>query len=171
MSALPCPRRAVVRALHAEPQERHLPLPPLVWKSRRPPTRLCRPSIPTSATAGASTITVTGKNFNSVQNLYIGTYKVTISTPRARPPRLALCRCCVSCRRHLHSCISKDLLTQFASIGGTLPVGSQGKIVLSTFANTKISRVMVSWPFNFSWMRVQAAKMRLMKADLVKIGL
>lgn len=119
---------------------------------------------PTSATAG-STITVTGKNFNSVQNLYIGTYKVTKYTSRSATE--IVCQVPASAADGTYTVYLEDYDGNRFE-GGTFTVDPK-EIDLSTFAKYEDQSGLVSWPFNFSWSDSKG-KMRLMKADLVKIG-
>ncbi len=119
---------------------------------------------PASATAG-TTITITGKNFNNVQNVYIGEYKVTKYTSRSATE--IVCQVPATAADGTYTIFLEDYEGKRFE-GGTFTVMPK-EIDLAGFAVYEDRSGLVSWPFNFSWSDSKG-KMRIMKADLVKAG-
>jgi hypothetical protein len=119
---------------------------------------------PAGATAGTA-ITITGKNFNNVQNIYIGEYKVTKYISRSSTE--IECQVPATAAEGTYTVYLEDYDGKRYE-GGTFTVMPK-EIDLATFAVYEDRSGLVSWPFNFSW-GDSKGKMRIMKADLIKAG-
>ena len=118
---------------------------------------------PGEATAG-STITITGKNFQNIQSLYIGSYKVTRYTSRTNTE--IICLVPANAAKGTYKIVMEDL-------DGNKIEGVDFKIVpaekdIADFAKNEAGTA-ITYPFVFSW-GDNTGKLRLNKADLIKLG-
>lgn len=118
---------------------------------------------PGEATAG-STITITGKNFQNIQNLYIGSYKVNRYTSRTNTE--IICLVPANAAKGTYKIVMEDL-------DGNKIEGVDFKIVpaekdIADFAKNEAGTA-ITYPFVFSWSD-NTGKLRLNKADLIKLG-
>ena len=118
---------------------------------------------PGEATAG-STITITGKNFQNIQSLYIGSYKVTRYTSRTNTE--IICLVPANAAKGTYKIVMEDL-------DGNKIEGVDFKIVpaekdIADFAKNEAGTA-ITYPFVFSWSD-NTGKLRLNKADLIKLG-
>lgn len=118
---------------------------------------------PGEATAG-STITITGKNFQNIQNLYIGSYKVNRYTSRTNTE--IICLVPANAAKGTYKIVMEDL-------DGNKIEGVDFKIVpaekdIADFAKNEAGTA-ITYPFVFSWTD-NTGKLRLNKADLIKLG-
>lgn len=118
---------------------------------------------PGEATAG-STITITGKNFQNIQNLYIGSYKVNRYTSRTNTE--IICLVPANAAKGTYKIVMEDL-------DGNKIEGVDFKIVpaekdIADFAKNEAGTA-ITYPFVFSW-NDNTGKLRLNKADLIKLG-
>lgn len=118
---------------------------------------------PGEATAG-STITITGKNFQNIQNLYIGSYKVNRYTSRTNTE--IICLVPANAAKGTYKIVMEDL-------DGNKIEGVDFKIVpaekdIADFAKNEAGTA-ITYPFVFSW-GDNTGKLRLNKADLIKLG-
>ena len=118
---------------------------------------------PGEATAG-STITITGKNFQNIQSLYIGSYKVTRYTSRTNTE--IICLVPANAAKGTYKIVMEDL-------DGNKIEGVDFKIVpaekdIADFAKNEAGTA-ITYPFVFSWTD-NTGKLRLNKADLIKLG-
>lgn len=121
---------------------------------------------PGEATAGA-TITITGKNFQNVQNLYIGSYKVTRYTSRSNTE--IVCQVPANAEAGTYKIVIEDP-------DGNKIEGSEFKVVpaekdLAEFTSNMDGSA-IKYPYSFTW--DDSGRFRIMKSDLkawgVKIG-
>lgn len=117
---------------------------------------------PGEATAG-STITITGKNFQNIQNLYIGSYKVNRYTSRTNTE--IVCLVPANAEVGTYKIVMEDL-------DGNKIEGSEFKVVpaekdIATIT-TNIDNSAIKYPYNFTW--DDTGRFRIMKADLIKLG-
>lgn len=117
---------------------------------------------PGEATAG-STITITGKNFQNIQNLYIGSYKVNRYTSRTNTE--IVCQVPANAEIGTYKIMMEDP-------DGNKIEGPEFKVVpaekdIATIT-TNIDNSAIKYPYNFTW--DDTGRFRIMKADLIKLG-
>ena len=117
---------------------------------------------PGEATAG-STITITGKNFQNIQNLYIGSYKVNRYTSRTNTE--IVCQVPANAEVGTYKIVMEDL-------DGNKIEGPEFKVVpaekdIATITNN-MDNSAIKYPYNFTW--DDTGRFRIMKADLIKLG-
>lgn len=117
---------------------------------------------PGEATAG-STITITGKNFQNIQNLYIGSYKVNRYTSRTNTE--IVCQVPANAEVGTYKIVMEDP-------DGNKIEGPELKVVpaekdIATIT-TNIDNSAIKYPYNFTW--DDTGRFRIMKADLIKLG-
>lgn len=117
---------------------------------------------PGEAIAG-STITITGKNFQNIQNLYIGSYKVNRYTSRSNTE--IVCQVPANAEVGTYKIVMEDL-------DGNKIEGPEFKVVpaekdIATIT-TNIDNSAIKYPYNFTW--DDTGRFRIMKADLIKLG-
>lgn len=117
---------------------------------------------PGEATAG-STITITGKNFQNIQNLYIGSYKVNRYTSRTNTE--IVCQVPANAEVGTYKIVMEDP-------DGNKIEGPEFKVVpaekdIATIT-TNIDNSAIKYPYNFTW--DDTGRFRIMKADLIKLG-
>lgn len=117
---------------------------------------------PGEATAG-STITITGKNFQNIQNLYIGSYKVNRYTSRTNTE--IVCQVPVNAEVGTYKIVMEDP-------DGNKIEGPEFKVVpaekdIATIT-TNMDNSAIKYPYNFTW--DDTGRFRIMKADLIKLG-
>lgn len=118
---------------------------------------------PGEAIAG-STITITGKNFQNIQNLYIGSYKVNRYTSRTNTE--IVCQVPANAEVDTYKIVMEDP-------DGNKIEGPEFKVVpaekdIADFAKNEAGTA-ITYPFVFSW-GDGTGKFRLNKADLIKLG-
>lgn len=117
---------------------------------------------PGEATAG-STITITGKNFQNIQNLYIGSYKVNRYTSRTNTE--IVCQVPANAEVGTYKIVMEDT-------DGNKIEGPEFKVVpaekdIATIT-TNMDNSAIKYPYNFTW--DDTGRFRIMKADLIKLG-
>ena len=117
---------------------------------------------PGEAIAG-STITITGKNFQNIQNLYIGSYKVNRYTSRTNTE--IVCQVPANAEVGTYKIVMEDL-------DGNKIEGPEFKVVpaekdIATLT-TNIDNSAIKYPYSFTW--DDTGRFRIMKADLIKLG-
>lgn len=117
---------------------------------------------PGEATAG-STITITGKNFQNIQNLYIGSYKVNRYTSRTNTE--IVCQVPANAEAGTYKIVMEDP-------DGNKIEGPEFKVVpaekdIATITNN-MDNSAIKYPYNFTW--DDTGRFRIMKADLIKLG-
>lgn len=117
---------------------------------------------PGEATAG-STITITGKNFQNIQNLYIGSYKVNRYTSRTNTE--IVCQVPANAEVGIYKIVMEDP-------DGNKIEGPEFKVVpaekdIATIT-TNMDNSAIKYPYNFTW--DDTGRFRIMKADLIKLG-
>ena len=117
---------------------------------------------PGEAIAG-STITITGKNFQNIQNLYIGSYKVNRYTSRTNTE--IVCQVPANAEVGTYKIVMEDL-------DGNKIEGPEFKVVpaekdIATITNN-MDNSAIKYPYNFTW--DDTGRFRIMKADLIKLG-
>ena len=117
---------------------------------------------PGEATAG-STITITGKNFQNIQNLYIGSYKVNRYTSRSNTE--IVCQVPATAEVGTYKIVMEDP-------DGNKIEGPEFKVVpaekdIATIT-TNMDNSAIKYPYNFTW--DDSGRFRIMKADLIKLG-
>lgn len=117
---------------------------------------------PGEAIAG-STITITGKNFQNIQNLYIGSYKVNRYTSRTNTE--IVCQVPANTEVGTYKIVMEDP-------DGNKIEGPEFKVVpaekdIATIT-TNIDNSAIKYPYNFTW--DDTGRFRIMKADLIKLG-
>lgn len=117
---------------------------------------------PGEAIAG-STITITGKNFQNIQNLYIGSYKVNRYTSRTNTE--IVCQVPANAGVGTYKIVMEDL-------DGNKIEGPEFKVVpaekdIATIT-TNMDNSAIKYPYNFTW--DDTGRFRIMKADLIKLG-
>ena len=117
---------------------------------------------PGEATAG-STITITGKNFQNIQNLYIGSYKVNRYTSRTNTE--IVCQVPANAEVGTYKIVMEDP-------DGNKIEGPEFKVVpaekdIATIT-TNMDNSAIKYPYNFTW--DDSGRFRIMKADLIKMG-
>ena len=117
---------------------------------------------PGEAIAG-STITITGKNFQNIQNLYIGSYKVNRYTSRTNTE--IVCQVPANAEVGTYNIVMEDP-------DGNKIEGPEFKVVpaekdIATLT-TNMNGSAITYPYNFTW--DDTGRFRIMKADLIKLG-
>ena len=117
---------------------------------------------PGEATAG-STITITGKNFQNIQYLYIGSYKVNRYTSRTNTE--IVCQVPANAEVGTYKIVMEDP-------DGNKIEGPEFKVVpaekdIATIT-TNMDNSAIKYPYNFTW--DDTGRFRIMKADLIKLG-
>ena len=117
---------------------------------------------PGEAIAG-STITITGKNFQNIQNLYIGSYKVNRYTSRTNTE--IVCQVPANAEVGTYKIVMEDP-------DGNKIEGPEFKVVpaekdIATIT-TNMDNSAIKYPYNFTW--DDTGRFRIMKADLIKLG-
>ena len=117
---------------------------------------------PGEAIAG-STITITGKNFQNIQNLYIGSYKVNRYTSRTNTE--IVCQVPANAEVGTYNIVMEDP-------DGNKIEGPEFKVVpaekdIATIT-TNMDNSAIKYPYNFTW--DDSGRFRIMKADLIKMG-
>ena len=117
---------------------------------------------PGEAIAG-STITITGKNFQNIQNLYIGSYKVNRYTSRTNTE--IVCQVPANAEVGTYKIVMEDP-------DGNKIEGPEFKVVpaekdIATIT-TNMNGSAITYPYAFTW--DDAGRFRIMKADLIKLG-
>lgn len=117
---------------------------------------------PDEAIAG-STITITGKNFQNIQNLYIGSYKVNRYTSRTNTE--IVCQVPANAEVGTYKIVMEDP-------DGNKIEGPEFKVVpaekdIATIT-TNMDNSAIKYPYNFTW--DDTGRFRIMKADLIKLG-
>ena len=117
---------------------------------------------PGEAIAG-STITITGKNFQNIPNLYIGSYKVNRYTSRTNTE--IVCQVPANAEVGTYKIVMEDP-------DGNKIEGPEFKVVpaekdIATIT-TNIDNSAIKYPYNFTW--DDTGRFRIMKADLIKLG-
>ena len=117
---------------------------------------------PGEAIAG-STITITGKNFQNIQNLYIGSYKVNRYTSRTNTE--IVYQVPATAEVGTYKIVMEDP-------DGNKIEGPEFKVVpaekdIATIT-TNMDNSAIKYPYNFTW--DDSGRFRIMKADLIKLG-
>lgn len=117
---------------------------------------------PGEAIAG-STITITGKNFQNIQNLYIGSYKVNRYTSRTNSE--IVCQVPANAEVGTYKIVMEDP-------DGNKIEGPEFKVVpaekdIATIT-TNMDNSAIKYPYNFTW--DDTGRFCIMKADLIKLG-
>ena len=117
---------------------------------------------PGEAIAG-TTITITGKNFQNIQNLYIGSYKVNRYTSRTNTE--IVCQVPANAEVGTYNIVMEDP-------DGNKIEGPEFKVVpaekdIATIT-TNMDNSAIKYPYNFTW--DDTGRFRIMKADLIKLG-
>ena len=117
---------------------------------------------PGEAIAG-TTITITGKNFQNIQNLYIGSYKVNRYTSRTNTE--IVCQVPANAEVGTYNIVMEDP-------DGNKIEGPEFKVVpaekdIATIT-TNMDNSAIKYPYNFTW--DDSGRFRIMKADLIKLG-
>lgn len=117
---------------------------------------------PGEAIAG-STITISGKNFQNIQNLYIGSYKVNRYTSRTNTE--IVCQVPANAEVGTYKIVMEDP-------DGNKIEGPEFKVVpaekdIATIT-TNMDNSAIKYPYNFTW--DDTGRFRIMKADLIKLG-
>ena len=110
-----------------------------------------------------STITITGKNFQNIQNLYIGSYKVNRYTSRTNTE--IVCQVPANAEVGTYKIVMEDP-------DGNKIEGPEFKVVpaekdIATIT-TNMNGSAITYPYNFTW--DDSGRFRIMKADLIKLG-
>lgn len=117
---------------------------------------------PDEAIAG-STITITGKNFQNIQNLYIGSYKVNRYTSRSNTE--IVCQVPATAEVGSYKIVMEDP-------DGNKIEGPEFKVVSTekdiATITTNMDNSAIKYPYNFTW--DNSGRFRIMKADLIKLG-
>ena len=117
---------------------------------------------PGEAIAG-STITITGKNFQNIQNLYISSYKVNRYTSRTNTE--IVCQVPANAEVGTYKIVMEDP-------DGNKIEGPEFKVVTAekdiATITTNIDNSAIKYPYNFTW--DDTGRFRIMKADLIKLG-
>ena len=117
---------------------------------------------PGEAVAG-SNITITGKNFQNIQNIYIGSYKVNRYTSRTNTE--IVCLVPANAEVGTYKIVMEDP-------DGNKIEGPEFKVVpaekdIATLT-TNMDNSAIKYPYNFTW--DDTGRFRIMKADLIKMG-
>ena len=117
---------------------------------------------PGEATAG-STITITGKNFQNIQNLYIGSYKVNRYTSRTNTE--IVCQVPANAEVGTYKIVMEDPDDNKIEGPEFKVVPAEKDIATIT---TNMDNSAIKYPYNFTW--DDTGRFRIMKADLIKLG-
>ena len=117
---------------------------------------------PGEAVAG-SNITITGKNFQNIQNIYIGSYKVNRYTSRTNTE--IVCQVPANAEAGTYKIVMEDP-------DGNKIEGPEFKVVpaekdIATLT-TNMDNSAIKYPYSFTW--DDTGRFRIMKADLIKLG-
>ena len=117
---------------------------------------------PGEAVAG-SNITITGKNFQNIQNIYIGSYKVNRYTSRTNTE--IVCQVPANAEAGTYKIVMEDP-------DGNKIEGPEFKVVpaekdIATLT-TNMDNSAIKYPYNFTW--DDTGRFRIMKSDLIKLG-
>ena len=117
---------------------------------------------PGEAIAG-STITITGKNFQNIQNLYIGSYKVNRYTSRTNTE--IVCQVPANAEVGTYKIVMEDP-------DGNKFEGPEFQVVpaekdIATLT-TNMDNSAIKYPYSFTW--DDTGRFRIMKSDLIKLG-
>ena len=117
---------------------------------------------PGEAVAG-SNITITGKNFQNIQNIYIGSYKVNRYTSRTNTE--------IVCQVPANAAVGTYKIVMEDPDGNKIE-GPEFKVVpaekdIATIT-TNMDNSAIKYPYNFTW--DDTGRFRIMKADLIKLG-
>ena len=117
---------------------------------------------PGEAVAG-SNITITGKNFQNIQNIYIGSYKVNRYTSRTNTE--IVCQVPANAEVGTYKIVMEDP-------DGNKIEGPEFKVVpaekdIATIT-TNMNGSAITYPYTFTW--DDAGRFRIMKADLINMG-
>lgn len=117
---------------------------------------------PGEAVAG-SNITITGKNIQNIQNIYIGSYKVNRYTSRTNTE--IVCQVPANAEAGTYKIVMEDP-------DGNKIEGPEFKVVpaekdIATIT-TNMDNSAIKYPYNFTW--DDTGRFRIMKADLIKLG-
>lgn len=117
---------------------------------------------PGEAVAG-SNITITGKNFQNIQNIYIGSYKVNRYTSRTNTEIVS--QVPANAEAGTYKIVMEDP-------DGNKIEGPEFKVVpaekdIATLT-TNMDNSAIKYPYNFTW--DDTGRFRIMKADLIKLG-
>lgn len=120
-------------------------------------------SITSGEAIAGSTITITGKNFQNIQNLYIGSYKVNRYTSRTNTE--IVCQVPANAEVGTYKIVMEDP-------DGNKIEGPEFKVVpaekdIATIT-TNMDNSAIKYPYNFTW--DDTGRFRIMKADLIKLG-
>lgn len=117
---------------------------------------------PGEAVAG-SNITITGKNFQNIQNIYIGSYKVNRYTSRTNTE--IVCQVPANAEAGTYKIVMEDP-------DGNKIEGPEFKVVPAEMdiatLTTNMDNSAIKYPYNFTW--DDTGRFRIMKADLIKLG-
>lgn len=117
---------------------------------------------PGEAVAG-SNITITGKNFQNIQNIYIGSYKVNRYTSRTNTE--IVCQVPANAEAGTYKIVMEDP-------DGNKIEGPEFKVVSAekdiATITTNMDNSAIKYPYNFTW--DDTGRFRIMKADLIKLG-
>ena len=120
-------------------------------------------SVTPGETIAGSTITITGKNFQNIQNLYIGSYKVNRYTSRTNTE--IVCQVPANAEVGTYKIVMEDP-------DGNKFEGPEFKVVpaekdIATLT-TNMDNSAIKYPYSFTW--DDTGRFRIMKADLIKLG-
>ena len=117
---------------------------------------------PGEAIAG-STITITGKNFQNIQNLYIGSYKVNRYTSRTNTE--------IVCQVPANAVVGTYKIMMEGQDGNKIE-GPDFKVVPAekdiAELTTNMDNSAIKYPYSFTW--DDTGRFRIMKSDLIKLG-
>lgn len=120
-------------------------------------------SVTSGEAIAGTTITITGKNFQNIQNLYIGSYKVNRYTSRTNTE--IVCQVPANAEVGTYNIVMEDP-------DGNKIEGPEFKVVpaekdIATIT-TNMDNSAIKYPYNFTW--DDSGRFRIMKADLIKMG-
>lgn len=110
-------------------------------------------------------VTITGKNFNNIESLYIGATKVTKFKDKTNRSLTFQVPATLASGSYTFIAVQPDGTKVEL---GTFIVKSK-EADLAEYARYEDQSSLVSWPFNFDWSS-GTGKMRIFKADLKKLG-
>ena len=117
---------------------------------------------PGEAVAG-SNITITGKNFQNIQNIYIGSYKVNRYTSRTNTE--IVCQVPANAEAGTYKIVMEDPDGNKIECPEFKVVPAEKDIATIT---TNMDNSAIKYPYNFTW--DDTGRFRIMKADLIKLG-
>ena len=118
---------------------------------------------PGEAIAG-SNITITGKNFQNIQNIYIGSYKVNRYTSRTNTE--IVCQVPANAEAGTYKIVMEDPDGNKIEGPEFIKVVPAEKDIATLTTNMDNSAI--KYPYNFTW--DDTGRFRIMKADLIKLG-